>query len=115
MSERISVQAETAVRLQEAIEQLNSIVSQLNTGTGIVLPPKVAVDNLLNSTQQLAGLKPDEFAEVEQSLTPDSPIEAAEGIDDILPDFEQVEGWWTAILNKIRRLLPGISEKFPIG
>jgi hypothetical protein len=40
-----------------------------------VLPPKVAVDNLLNSTQQLAAaLKPDEFAEVEQSLTPDSPI-----------------------------------------
>jgi len=108
-------QAETVIRLQEAIEQLNSIVSQLNTGTGTVLPPKVAVDNLLNSTQQLAAaLKPDEFAEVEQSLTPDSPIEAAEGIDDILPDFEQVEGWWTAILNKIRRLLPGgISEKIP--
>jgi len=56
-------QAETVIRLQEAIEQLNSIVSQLNTGTGIVLPPKVAVDNLLNSTQQLAAaLKPDEFA-----------------------------------------------------
>ncbi|GCL49306.1 hypothetical protein NIES3804_08600 [Microcystis aeruginosa NIES-3804] len=108
-------QAETVIRLQEAIEQLNSIVSQLNTGTGTVLLPKVAVDNLLNSTQQLAAaLKPDEFAEVEQSLTPDSPIEAAEGIDDILPDFEQVEGWWTAILNKIRRLLPGgISEKIP--
>ncbi|GEA28930.1 hypothetical protein MiAbW_03512 [Microcystis aeruginosa NIES-4325] len=108
-------QAETVIRLQEAIEQLNSIVSQLNTGTGTMLPPKVAVDNLLNSTQQLAAaLKPDEFAEVEQSLTPDSPIAAAEGIDDILPDFEQVEGWWTAILNKIRRLLPGgISEKIP--
>jgi hypothetical protein len=30
-------QAETVIRLQEAIEQLNSIVSQLNTGTGTVL------------------------------------------------------------------------------
>jgi len=108
-------QAETVIRLQQAIEQLNSIVSQLNMGTESVLPPKVAIDNLLNSTQQLAdALKPDEFAGVEESLTPDSLIEEAEGIDDILPDFEQVEGWWTGILNKIRRLLPGkISEKIP--
>jgi hypothetical protein len=108
-------QAETVVLLQQAIEQLNSIVSQLNTTTGTVLPPKVAIDNLLNSTQQLANaLKPDEFAGVEESLTPEPPEEEAEGIDDILPDFEQVEGWWTGILNKIRQLLPrGIGEKIP--
>jgi hypothetical protein len=108
-------QVETVVLLQQAIEQLNSIVSQLNTGTGVVLPSKVAIDNLLNSTQQLANaLKPDEFAGVEESLTSDSFMEEAEGIDDILPDFDQVEGWWTGILNKIRRLLPGrIGEKIP--
>jgi hypothetical protein len=108
-------QAETVVLLQQAIEQLNSIVSQLNTTTGAVLPSKVAIDNLLNSTQQLANaLKPDEFAGVEESLTPEPPEEEAAGIDDILPDFEQVEGWWTGILNKIRRLLPRvIGEKIP--
>jgi hypothetical protein len=108
-------QVETVVLLQQAIEQLNSIVSQLNTGTGVVLPSKVAIDNLLNSTQQLASaLKPDEFAGVEESLIPDPVMEEAEGIDDILPDFEQVEGWWTGVLNKIRRLLPGrIGEKIP--
>lgn len=108
-------QAETVVLLQQTIEQLNSIVSQLNTGTETILPPKAAIDNLLNSTQQLANaLKPDEFVGVEESLTPEPTEEEAEGIDDILPDFEQVEGWWTGILNKIRRLLPGgISDKIP--
>jgi hypothetical protein len=110
-------QAETVVLLKQAIEQLNSIISQLNLGTEKMLPSKVAIDNLLDSTQQLANafaLKPDEFAGIEESLTPEPAVEEAEGIDDILPDFEQVEGWWTGVLNKIRQLLPReISAKIP--
>jgi hypothetical protein len=116
-------QRETIEALQEAIERLNALVSQLNTGSAEALPEREAIENLLTSTRQVAdslvplpqyepittAIEEDEFADIEEILTPVFPAEKAKGIEEQkfnIAEEEEERGFLGGILTRVRSILP---------
>jgi hypothetical protein len=108
-------QRETIEALQQAIDSLNAVVSQLNTGSIEALPPREAIDTLLTATGELTrSLTPapqyrpiftpeeDDFAGIEEILTPAFPERDGGSIE----DFEEDKGFLGGIFNTIRAILP---------
>lgn len=126
-------QTEIIDLLQKTIQQLDRVVSQLNSTAIASLPSKTVVENIVANTEALAASlsSPSEpetietptptetslavpeptITEQEEEIEEFSPSE--EGwIDRILPSFNSLQNWWDGVLNKIRSLLPAsLQEK----
>lgn len=94
-------QRETIEALQQAIDRLNTLVSQLNTGSLESLPSRAAIDNLLTSTREVASVlvpipaeteEEDEFAGIEDILTPALSAEEPKKPAREKPGFEKKKG-----------------------
>ncbi|MEG3437892.1 hypothetical protein V0288_12260 [Pannus brasiliensis CCIBt3594] len=94
-------QREAIEALQQAIDRLNTLVSQLNTGSLESLPSREAIDNLLTSTREVASVlvpiperteEEDEFAGIEDILTPAFPAEEPKKPEREKPSFREKRG-----------------------
>lgn len=117
-------QTEIIDLLQKTIQQLDRIVTQLNTEAIATLPSKATVETLVASTEALAtSLEKAETATpvtpsvaITETATPtettqreeiEEAVSAEEGfIDRLLPSFSSLQSWWDGVLDKIRSLLP---------
>jgi hypothetical protein len=114
-------QRETVVLLQQTIDQLRAIISQLNTGAVANLPDRAAVDRLCFSTQQLAGSlipsaeEEEGLAAIEDILTPAFPSEKLGEREDFIPSSRQKQVWWAGIFPKIRAIPPRLRTGLLTG
>jgi hypothetical protein len=131
-------QAEMIELLQNTIQQLDSIVAQLNRESLENLPSKTTVETLVATTEALAAslqkteavstltpqaetsqtvatettTKPSILEEKIEEIFPEEEEEETSWLDRILPSFSSLQTWWDSILAKIRSLLPAsLNEK----
>lgn len=122
-------QTEIVNLLQKTIQQLDRIVTQLNSEAIATLPPKATVESLVASTEALAtSLEKTETArpatletppvittpteitqteELDEFIAEEEATSEEEGfIDRLLPSFSNLQSWWDGVLDKIRSLFP---------
>jgi hypothetical protein len=117
---------EVIAQLQTTIGQLEGIIQTLQ-GSSAVLPDRLDLDNLVNTTTQLrqtllpipssnidssVDSDPDDFDLLEAEDEEEEIIDAVQTIDRLLPSFNRLQSWWDWVLGRIRQWLPRkINEK----
>jgi hypothetical protein len=121
---------EVIAQLQTTIGQLEGIIQTLQTESA-VLPDRLDLDNLVNTTTQLRQtLSPipsstvdakinssvdsnsDDFDLLEPEDEDEEIVDAVQSIDRLLPSFNRLQSWWDRVLGQIRQWLPKkINEK----
>jgi hypothetical protein len=97
-------QSETIILLQKTIEQLNGIVSKLQTESLETLPSKTSIEGLVRETQRLAASL-DKDISSEDTFSEETDEEIT-GLDRVLPSFNSLQTWWDGLLGKTRAVLP---------